>query len=386
MGGDNGVIVHIDLAAFDRNLSQVKARVGKREIIAVVKADAYGHGAVAVARFLSERATVRPGMLAVATLSEAITLREADICLPILLLSGYRPAFANEVVAHQITPVIFDADHARSLRLAVQAMPTPIPVDVHIKIDTGMGRLGVAPDEAPSFIEAAMSQGGVRVTGILSHLADADDLEFSRQQAAHMEKIRAGIPFPVRCHLANSVSIMHLDFAHFDAVRPGLALYGYLSTKQAGAPALTPVMQVTAPVLAVKTHPAGTPIGYGRTHTTRRVSRIATIGIGYSGGYPRLLSNRGAMLASGRRVPVVGRVCMDMTMIDVTDVPELKPGDRVTVVGTEKGTSIWADELAAQADTIAYELLCALGNNPNADRHVNFAGGGIPLHTGKDPT
>ncbi len=373
MGGKQGVIVQVDLAALDRNLSQVRASVGERQIIAVIKADAYGHGAVAIAHFLSERATVRVDMLAVATLPEAIALREAGIALPLLLLSGYRPAFANEVIAHRITPVIFDADHARSLRLAVQAMPRPTPVDVHIKIDTGMGRLGVAPDEAPAFIEAIMRQGGIRVAGILSHLSDADDLEFSRQQAAQIEKIRAGIPFPVRCHLANSVGIMQLDFTHFDAVRPGLALYGYLSTKQAASPSLTPVMQVTAPVLAVKTHPAGTPISYGRTYTTRRVSRIATIGIGYAAGYPRLLSNRGTMLAGGRRVPVVGRVCMDMTMIDVTDVPEIKPGDRVTVVGTERGTSLWADELAAQADSIAYELLCALGNN-NAEARVHSEG------------
>jgi alanine racemase len=373
MGGKQGVIVQIDLAALDRNLSRVKVSVGERPIIAVIKADAYGHGAVAIARFLSERATVRARMFAVATLSEAITLREAGIVLPILLLSGYRPSFADEVIAHRITPVIFDADQVRSLRLAVQALSRPAPVDVHIKIDTGMGRLGVAPDEGQAFIEAVMSQGGIRVTGILSHLADADDLEFSRQQAAHIEKIRAGLPFPVCCHLANSVGIMQLDFTHLDAVRPGLALYGYLSTKQVVSPALTPVMQVTAPVLAVKTHPAGTPISYGRTYTTRRVSRIATIGIGYSDGYPRLLSNRGTMLAQGRRVPVVGRVCMDMTMIDVTDVPELKPGDRVTVVGTEQATSLWADELAAQADSIAYELLCALGNN-NADARVYSEG------------
>ncbi len=354
----------VDLSALNHNLGQVAACADGRKILAVVKADAYGHGAVAVAQFLDQRAITRPDLLCVAFLDEAITLREAGIGLPILLMTGCPPDQVATVAHYRLTPMVLDRPSLEAL--GHHAVSCGEAIGIHIKIDTGMGRLGVPQSDAAAFLRDAVRTPGIRVEGICSHLADADDAVFSARQVDDFQDTlsalrAAGVVTPP-AHMAGSGAILHLDFARLDQVRPGLMLYGYCPGKGAPQVPLRPVMQVSARVLSVKTHPAGTAISYGRTHVTRRESRIATVAIGYADGYPRALSNKGIMIAGGRRVPVVGRVCMDMTMIDVTDVPGVCVGDAVTVMGAEGGAAIWADELATLCDTIPYEILCGMGS------------------------
>lgn len=361
-------IAEIDLAAMDKNLNQIKALIGPKEILAVVKANAYGHGAVQVARFL-ERSEPgedrRVAMFAVAYLEEGIALREAGISLPILLMTGCPILQIPDIVHHRLTPLIFDLEQL--FALSRHAVTSERIIDVHIKLDTGMGRLGLPVSEALSFIQKAVDQKGIRVEGILTHFAEADlkDLSFARRQLEGIKKIwtalqGAGIEIPY-CHIANSAAIMNFDAAHFNLVRPGLMLYGYSPLEDKTCFPLQPVMQVKTRVIALKKVPPGTSISYGRTFYTRRETLIATVSIGYADGYPRLLSNRGWMIAKGRRVPVVGRVCMDMTMIDVTEVPSLAVGEWVTVIGKDGEEGIWADEIARLAETIPYEILCGIG-------------------------
>jgi len=367
--------IEIDLVALEHNLLQVRQRVQHRKILAVVKADAYGHGAVEVARALASALFSDPlhgpesgvSMLGVAYLDEALSLRQAGLTLPILLMTGCSVEEIPDLVRHRITPVLFDMRTVTALSQYLAARHRTM--DVHIKIDTGMGRLGVPVSDALDFIRKSRAQDGIRVEGILTHFAEADlqDLAFAEEQLALFEALlsclaQEGIAIPY-CHIANSAAIIRLSSAHLSLVRPGLMLYGYMPIVGGAPPRLCPIMQVRTRVLAIKNMRAGTPISYGRTYITPRDCRIAVTSIGYADGYPRALSNRGIMLASGRRVPVVGRVCMDMTMIDVTMAPSLQVGDWVTVIGSEGDSAIWADELARLCETIPYDILCGLGNH-----------------------
>jgi alanine racemase len=362
-------VAEVDLAALDENLRQVRKRIGRKKILAVVKANAYGHGAVEIARFLEGKESGRPpkvAMFAVAFLEEGQALRKAGIDLPILLMTGCPIEQVPEIVRYRLTPLLFDLESL--FALSRHARKIGKKINVHIKLDTGMGRLGLPPNEALAFIQRAVDEEGIRVEGLLTHFAEADlkDLSFARGQLEKLKDVwiglqREGIKIPY-CHLANSAAIMHFGPAHFNLVRPGLMLYGYSPLEGKTTIPLRPVMQVRTRVIAMRKVPAGTAISYGRTFVTRKESLIATLSIGYADGYPRLLSNRGMMIAKGRRVPVVGRVCMDMTMIDVTEVPSLKVGDRVTVIGAEGEEAIWADELARGADTIPYEIICGIGD------------------------
>ncbi len=358
-------VAEIDLAALRHNLQQVKKRIGRREILAVIKANAYGHGAVPIAQFLVGKGSSAVSLLGVAYLEEAVQLRKAGITHPILLMTGCPIDQIPEIVRYQLTPLLFDSDSL--IALSRYAARRGKRVNVHIKLDTGMGRLGVPISEALPFIQTAVSHEGIQVEGVLTHFAEADlkDLSFARHQLEALQQIwtalqKAKIKIPY-CHLANSAAIMHFSPAHFNLVRPGLMLYGYSPLEEESRISLKPILQLRARVIALKKVPAGTSISYGRTFYTQRESLIATVSIGYADGYPRLLSNRGMMIAKGRRVPVVGRVCMDMTMLDVTEVPALRVGDWVTVIGEEGSEAVWADELARLAETIPYEILCGIG-------------------------
>lgn len=359
-------VAEVDLSALRDNLQQVKKRIGRREILAVIKANAYGHGAVPIAQFLvGEKRSKEISLLGVAYLEEAIRLRRAGITHPILLMTGCPIEQIPEIVRYQLTPLLFDA--ASLAALSRYAVRREKRVNVHVKLDTGMGRIGLPVSEALPFIQTATEQKGIRVEGILTHFAEADlkDLSFAKKQFEALKQIWTALQkakMKVRyCHLANSAAIMHFGAAHFNLVRPGLMLYGYSPLEEGTEIPLKPILQVRARVIAVKKVPAGTSISYGRTFFTQRESLIATVSIGYADGYPRLLSNRGVMIAKGQRAPVVGRVCMDMTMLDVTEAPSLSVGDWVTVIGEEGGEAVWADELARQAETIPYEILCGIG-------------------------
>ncbi len=361
--GWSASVIEVNLAAIRHNFKLVRRCVGRKGILAVVKANAYGHGNIEVARCLTKMGVA---MLGVAYLEEGLALREAGIEGPILIMTGVSADQIPEVVQYRLTPVLFD----RTLLTALNryARRYKKRVDIHIKIDTGMGRLGLATEDALDFVQKAADLEGIHVEGILTHFADADlaDLSFAERQLGKMKGVwehlrREGIRIPY-CHIANSAAIMHYHASPFNLVRPGLMLYGYSPLQGEATLPLHPAMQLKTRVISIKKVSAGVSISYGRTFVTKRESLIATLSLGYADGYPRLLSNRGVMIAKGRRVPVVGRVCMDMTMIDATEVSDLAAGEWVTVIGSEGKESVWADELARWTDTISYEILCGISD------------------------
>ena len=361
----------IDLVALRHNLLQVRRLAGSRDVIAVVKADAYGHGAVAVSRALAAEGVTRFG---VALVEEARTLRDAGIRGEVLVLGGFTGDQASEIVDLGVTATIFHPAHAVALSDAARRAGRVAPV--HAKIDTGMGRLGFPVDEAPDAIASLTRLPGLRLDGAMTHFADADlaDPAFAREQMARFDRVMAAlharrIAVPLR-HAANSAAVMAvsrdgvvgLEAALYDAVRPGIMLYGCRPGPAVGpAVDLRPVLSLTTCIGLLKRVPSGTPISYGRTFVTQRPSLIAVLPIGYADGYPRALSNVGAVLVRGRRAPVAGRVCMDLTMVDVTEVSGVAEGDEVVVIGVQGDASMSAEDVAAAAGTIAYELLCGIG-------------------------
>jgi len=335
----------------------------ERAILAVVKADAYGHGAVEISRALKEEG-IR--FFGVATVEEGIKLREAGIDGSITVLGGVFPEEHSLLLDWNLTPVLYHLPWAQELSRMVQGLGHGIPVQ--IKVDTGMGRLGLNPDEALKDIPKIAQLPGLNVEGIISHFADAD-LEDKAFTEGQLKKFQAlldhlsdlGIRIPFR-HISNSAAVMSFPPALFNMVRPGIMLYGYMpSDSFPGKVDLQPVLSWNTRIIHLKEVPAGTPLSYGRTFVTRRKSRIATLAVGYADGYSRSLSNRAEVLVNGRRAPVVGRVTMDMTLIDVTDIPEANLGGRATLIGEDKGDRITAWDLARWGNTIAYEVLCGIG-------------------------
>jgi alanine racemase len=353
-----GVTAEIDLAAAAHNLNELKRAVGRVPLIAVVKADAYGHGAVELSRTY-EKSGVQS--LAVAFVSEALELRDAGIRLPILVLFDRSdiPAFFE----HSLTPVIHDTRTAEDFSREAEARD--LPVDVHVKVDTGMGRMGFL---RPEGIPEMASLAGLRVAGLMSHFSEADlaDTDFMRLQLRRFHEMRellseGGIR-PL-CHIANSAATLAAPEARLDAVRPGLALYGVspFEDDRPGLPELRPLMRATVKVLALRRLPKGQPVSYGRTFVTTRETLAAVLAVGYADGYPRLLSNASHVLIRGRRAPVIGRVCMDLMVADATDVEDPVDGEDAVLLGADGAERITAWELAGQASTIPYEILTSLG-------------------------
>jgi alanine racemase len=356
--------VLIDLHVLAHNFQEVLRRVKGRKILAVVKAEAYGHGAVEVSRCVL---ALGADMLGVALLEEGCKLRKEGIASPILVMGAIFPEQAEAAVAAGLTPVVFTNPVAQALSQAAKKRGTT--VSVHVKIDTGMGRIGISPEDAPDFIAALSKLGNIRVEGLMTHFADADllDKRYVSYQVDRFDTLlktlaARGIEIPVR-HAANSAAVLDYCQAFFTMVRPGLMLYGYNPLEER-APGLDlqPVLSLVTRVAFIKKVPIGTPISYGRTFVTRRESVIATLPIGYADGYSRGLSNKGEALVRGIRVPLVGRVCMDMCMLDVTDVPGAAEGDDVVLIGSQGSERITADDLAAKTGTIAYEVLCDISD------------------------
>jgi alanine racemase len=351
----------INLLALDHNFQEVRGRAGGRKVLAVVKAQAYGHGAVAVSRRLVD---LGAGMLGVALVEEGRELREAGIHAPVLIMGAVFPGQADEVVRLGLTPAVASLAVARALSQAAQRRQAPVAV--HIKIDTGMGRIGLSPEAAPDLIAEVMELEGVRVEGLMTHFADADlrDKQFASVQMDRFEDLitsleKRGMSVPVR-HAANSAAVLDYRRALFTMVRPGVMLYGYNPLEGGAGADLRPVLSLVTRIAFLKRTPAGVPISYGRTFITGRESLIATIPIGYADGYSRGLSNRGEAIVRGKRAPVAGRVCMDMTMLDVTDVPGVAEGDEVVLIGSQGAERITADDVAAKTGTISYEVLCGI--------------------------
>jgi alanine racemase len=355
-------VARISLNALTHNFEEVMRRAGGRKVLAVVKARAYGHGPVPVSRHLLECGA---HMLGVALVEEGRELREAGIDAPVLVMGPVFPEQADAVAAWRLTPVLSNSRVARAL--ADSARKRSLPITVHVKIDTGMSRTGVSPEAAPDLIQELMTLEGLVVEGLMTHFADADlrDKAFAAQQMGRFETLLGGladlgITIPHR-HAANSAAILDYQRALFTMVRPGLMLYGYdpVEGTTSGAD-LQPVLSLVTKIFLLKKLPAGTPVSYGRTFVTMRESLIATIPIGYADGYSRSLSNCGEALVRGVRVPVAGRVCMDMTMLDVTDVPGVREGDEVVLIGSSGSEKIAATDLAAKIGTIPYEVLCGI--------------------------
>jgi alanine racemase len=358
----------INLDAIRHNLRVVRKHAGAARVWAVLKADAYGHGAPAVARTL-ERARVDG--FCVALLEEGIELREAGIGAPILVMGGHYGAAHEELVARGLTPVVYDLEQVASFARLVRSGLAAGPIDVHLKVDTGMARLGVTARDLPAFAAALERFPEVRVRGLMTHLAcaDAADGQGTHEPMRRFEEAagvlaRHGVR-PESQHAANSAAILRGD-ALLDAVRPGLALFGV--SPRVGSEPLTrelrPVMRVRTEILAVRDVEAGAAVGYGATWTAPRDSRIATIPMGYADGLSRHLGNRGRVLVRGLRAPIVGAVSMDMAMIDVTGIEGARVRDEVVVLGAQDGPNgrafIGADEVADDAETIAWEVLTSI--------------------------
>jgi alanine racemase len=328
-----------------------------------VKADAYGHGAVPVSKKLEE---LGADFLGVATVKEGAELRNAGITKQILVLSGIYQEEVEDVLIYQLTPMVYRLEIAEALAAAAKKQGKKIPV--HIKVDTGMGRIGVLAEEAAAFVNRVRKFEHLSIEGIASHFSTADggNSSFTEEQLQRftrtleeMKKVDIDPPF---CHIANSAALVTLPAARFTLVRPGIMLYGaYPSPSLKDRVSLRQVMSWKSLVADLKKVPEGSPISYGRTFITQRPSLIAAIPVGYADGYNRLFSNRGEILIKGTRAPVVGRVCMDWTMVDVTDIPGVAVGDEVVLMGSQLGQEITAEELGERIGTISYEILCSVG-------------------------
>jgi alanine racemase len=355
----------INLANLRHNLRVVQRAAGGAAVWGVLKADGYGHGAKGVARTL-ERAGASG--ICVALLEEAIELREAGIRIPILVMGGYYGRAWGELLRHRLTPVVFEPSQIEALAEEVRYSSSE-PIGVHVKIDTGMARLGAQQSEIPALGNALNRYPEVEVDGLMTHFACADrggpesiEEQLDRFDRATQTLRMMGIQAPLR-HAANSAALLRSARARLDIVRPGIALFG-VSPEAGLTNELRPVMRVRIEIIALRSVQAGMTVGYGATWRASRPSRVATLPMGYADGLSRALSNRGHVLVRGQRAPIAGVVSMDMTMIDVTDVEGARMGDEVVVLGSQKGLlgqdTITAEEIAADLDTIPWEVLTSV--------------------------
>ncbi len=355
----------IDLAALRHNLRAVKRAANGAEVWSVLKADGYGHGSKAVGRTL-ERAGSQG--VCVALLEEAVELREAGIRVPILVMGGYYGRAWDAVLRYRLTPVLYDAVHFEELAAEVRFQNAGA-LDVHLKVDTGMARLGAPPEDVRGLAEGLTRLPELRLSGLMTHFAcaDAADAEAVERQldlldVAARDVAAAGLAVPTR-HAANSAALLKIPRTQMDMVRPGLAIFG-IEPSEGVCPSLRPVMSVHTRVVATRALKPGQSVGYGWTWTAKRPSRIATIPIGYADGLARGLSNRGEVLIHGRRCPIVGVVSMDLTMVDVTNVEGVELGDECVILGKQDGRfgtdAITAQEIAGRLGTIPWEVLTSV--------------------------
>lgn len=367
----------IDLGAIGQNVSQLRRITSpSAKLMAVVKANGYGHGAVPVAVTALKNGADRLG---VARMEEGKQLREAGIEAPILLFGLTHPDQVDDVIRHGLTPTVFSLENAKLLSEKIGRRSPPL--GIHLKIDTGMGRIGLLPDALCAdpaekgssarlleIITRIIRLPGLQLEGIYTHFASADsaDKTYTRLQLKRfldiLEKLRrSGIDTGIR-HAANSGGIIDHPESHLDMVRPGISLYGLYPSPEVTREKLPliPAMALKTTIIQIKEVPAGFKISYGSTYETTRITRIATLSIGYADGLNRLLSSRGWMLVHGVRAPIVGRVCMDLTMIDVGHIPDAKAGDEVVVFGRQNNAELHVDEIADMLDTINYEVVTGI--------------------------
>lgn len=353
----------IDLDAISHNIQAFKRHVGENvEIMAVVKANAYGHGAVPVARAALQAGATR---LAVHRMIEGIELRQAGIQAPILIM-GYTPSSgASQIVQWQLTPSLITIEFAKSL--SAQAVTAGTQVPVHIKVDTGMNRYGLLPDEVLDFAKLIIKLPGLYLEGLFTHFATADwtDQTFVLGQLEDFNAVVAAlqsnqIRIPI-LHAANSAATMRLPETHFNAVRIGIAMYG-LDPSDEWSPVfdIQPALSLKSRVSRVRELPVGAGISYGRTAITEKPTLAALVPVGYGDGFHRILSNKGAVLIQGQRAPILGRICMDQFVVDITGIPDVKQDDEVVIIGCQGEATIRAEEIGRLAGTINYEVTTSI--------------------------
>ncbi len=358
--------VEIDLDALKCNFDAVREMLPENiRILAVVKANAYGHGAVGVSKFLEDKADY----LAVAATDEALEIRKNGVNCPILILGHIPYGDYDNIVKYKITPTISDFYEAELLSKAAKKAGVTAPL--HIAVDTGMSRIGFECDETSvEVIKKIKTLPNIEIEGVFSHLAAADMLDkaYTKMQADRFDDFvckleETGINVPIK-HLYNSAAIADLE-KKYDMVRQGIILYGLSPSDEVEFNNISvpkPVMSMKTRVVQVKTLPAGVSISYGCTYTTGKETRVATLCAGYADGVTRVLSNNGEVLIRGKRAKIIGRVCMDQFMVDVTDIPEVEAGDTATIFGTDGAETISVDEIAKKANTINYEIICNINS------------------------
>lgn len=375
--------IRVDLDALSANLAAIRARAPV-QVMAIVKANAYGHGLVPVALHLQAQGV---DQLGVAFVEEAMLLRRSGVRIPILVMGGMYGPQLDDLIGHDLEITVSSLDKLRQVEAAAEAMGRRAAV--HLKVDTGMERIGVHSYSAGPFIEAAAASRWCELRGIYSHLACADDpgspmtalqLERFLEACRHFERI--GAPMPRR-HLANSGGVLHFPETHLDMVRPGIALYGVLPDPASHpAPDLRPALSLVSQVVYFKVVKGGNSVSYGATWTAPQDTRVVTVPIGYGDGYPRALSSRGEVLIRGHRHPIVGRVCMDQFMVDVGPDGTAFNEDDVVLIGVQDGERITCEDVAAAAGTIPYEILTGLNERIPRLYAGGDAGGGAGTQPG----
>lgn len=371
---ENLTWAEVDLDAIAHNARELKRLIGeKTELMAVVKANGYGHGAVQVAETALDNGASR---LAVNRALEGVQLRQAGITAPVLILGYTLPAQAETIVRWHLTPTVNDPEQAQALSVAASRPPFVPPnsggergagLPIHVKIDTGMGRFGLLPDEVVDFVRAISELPGLSLEGVYTHfaLADAADKSYTLQQFEIFLEVvkrleRAGFTIPIQ-HAANSAATLDLPETHLDMVRCGIVLYGLRPSNEVEPTIpLRPAMTLKSRVARVRTLPTGSSISYGCTYTTSEPTLVALVPVGYGDGYHRLISNRGQVLIRGQRAPIVGRVCMDQFVVKISHIPNVQQHDEVVLLGRQGDAEISAEEVAAWAETINYEVTTSI--------------------------
>lgn len=354
----------IDLDAIAYNTRNIKKLIGDKDLIAVVKANCYGHGVIGIIPTLLENGVSR---FAVAMISEALEIRDNKITTPVMIL-GFTPLYlGEELINNNIEQTVYDLDYARELSKI--ALTLNKKAKIHIAIDTGMGRIGFLPNEKSiDNITEICSLEGIEVIGIFTHFSTSDekDKEYSHEQFTKMLSVmdtlkKRGIDIPLK-HVANSGAIIDLPDTYLDAVRAGIILYGYYPSDEIDKNnlSLKPALTLKATITNVKTLEKDMYVSYGRTFKTSNETIVATIPVGYADGYLRKLAENGKVIIKGEFAPIIGRICMDQFMIDVTNIPDVKIGDEVILLGEKNGLKYNADDMAKKLDTINYEVTCML--------------------------
>ena len=357
-------IASVDLTALVHNLTQFRSTLAPGcDVMTVIKANAYGHGAVETAKTLIRQGVSR---VAVVSIEEGIALRQAGINAPIVILGPVFPEQFPDLFGHQLTPVVSDAGMLPKLAQAASSLHTPYPI--HLKVETGMGRLGLTQDELANCFGSQGFPRTLQLEGLMTHLADADGpaTDITQEQLTRFRQAigivtASGVRVPL-IHAANSGGAVRFPEAQFSLVRPGIMLYGYHTLpKSVPVPELKPVLSLRTSIAQIRTVQPGRTVSYNGTFTAKQPTKIAVLPIGYADGVSRRLSNRGSVLIHGQRAPIAGLVCMDMLMVDVTKIAGVAVGDEAVLIGAQGSDRITADDIANWTGTIAYEVLCTIG-------------------------